>query len=179
MPDVINHIVSYRLQEQPPGLGRIQAHTLLLQPVRTKGHRHASSLYIPDSNSHLLEQGLCSLLLGAPRISGSPRECSGTVQKGLMQGLKSFSSSGHLLPPREDADLAGVGYTLSEGSLSCTAWMPLHYQSSEKAHVLRTSFATVLSLESDMRPYDAQLRRCPSGETALNAATSCDPCHSL
>lgn len=43
-------------------------------------------------------------------------------------------SSGHPLLPSEDAGLSGVGYTLSEGSLSSTAWGPLLYQSNEKAH---------------------------------------------
>lgn len=41
-------------------------------------------------NSHLLKQGFCSPLLGAPRISGSSRECSGIVQEGPMQGLLSL-----------------------------------------------------------------------------------------
>lgn len=49
----------------------------------------------PDSNSNLLKQGICSLLLGARRISGSSRECMG----GPVQNLQSLSSAVLLVTP--------------------------------------------------------------------------------
>lgn len=81
---IVSYPTLYASSLQVWGRGR---HTLL--PQRTRG----PSLYIPDSNAHLIKQGLCSPLLGAPRISGNPRESSG----GSMQGLQSLSSAALLV----------------------------------------------------------------------------------
>lgn len=112
----------------------VGAYTYTASPACEDKGTHAwfQPIY-PDSNSNLLKQGLCSLLLGVQRISGEPQ---GMLWRSHAESIVSFlcCSSGHSLLLSEDAGLSSVGYTLSKKSLSSTAWMPLLYQSNKKAY---------------------------------------------